>query len=96
MMRQTLEAAMGAYSLNQAQEQLARLVYEALTWEIVTIARDGRPVVALTPTPPETKPREPKPLTDEYLEGMRKRALARPSLGPDSVTLVREMREEER
>ncbi len=87
---------MGAYSLDQAQEQLARLVDEALAGEIVTITLDGRPVVVLTPTPPETKPREPKPLTDEYLEGMRKRALARPSLGADSVTLVREMREEER
>ena len=87
---------MGAYSLNQAKEQLARLVDEALTGEIVTITRDGRPVVALTPTPPERQPREPRPLTDEYLEGMRKRALARPSLGGDSVTLVRQMREEER
>ena len=87
---------MGAYSLAQAQEQLARLVDEALAGEIVTITLDGRPVVVLTPTPPEPKPREPKPLTDEYLEGMRKRALARPSLGGDSVTLVREMREEER
>ena len=82
---------MGAYSLDQAQEELARLVDEALAGEIVTITRDGRPVVALTPTPPETKP-----LTDEYLEDMRKRALARPSLGGDSVTLVREMREEKR
>jgi hypothetical protein len=52
--------------------------------------------VALTPTPLERQPREPRPLTDEYLEGMRKRALARPSVGGDSVTLVREMREEER
>ena len=96
MMRETLEAAIGAYSLDQAQKQLSRLVDEALAGEIVTITRDGRPIVALTPTPPETKAREPKPLTDEYLEGMRKRALARPSLGGDSVTLVREMREEER
>ena len=87
---------MGAYSLDQAQEQLARLVDEALAGEIVTITRDGRPVLALTPTPPEPRPREPKPLADEYLEGMRKRALARPSLGANSVTLVREMREEER
>ena len=65
---------MGAYSLAQAQDQLARLVDEALTSKIVTITRDGRRVVALTPTPPQ-----PKPLTDEYLEGMRKRALARSS-----------------
>ena len=45
---------MGAYSLDQAQEQLARLVDEALTGEIVTITRDGRPVVALTPTTPQS------------------------------------------
>ena len=86
---------MGAYSLAQAQEQLARLVDEALTGEVVTITRDGRPVVTLAPTLPE-RPPEPAPLTDEYLEGMRRRRALRPSLGGDSVTLVREMREEER
>ena len=86
---------MGAYSLAQAQEQLARLVDEALTGEVVTITRDGRPVVTLAPTETERLP-EPEPLTDEYLEGMRKRRALRPSLGGDSVTLVREMREEER
>jgi prevent-host-death family protein len=86
---------MGAYSLAQAQEQLAHLVDEALTGEVVTITRDGRPVVTLAPTEPEKQP-EPEPLTDEYLEGMRKRRALRPSLGGDSVTLVREMREEER
>jgi antitoxin (DNA-binding transcriptional repressor) of toxin-antitoxin stability system len=91
---QPQEAAMGAYSLAQAEEQLARLVDEALTGEIVTLTRDGRPAVMLTPTPPERP--EPKPLTDEFLQGMRERARARPSLGGDSVTLVREMREEER
>jgi prevent-host-death family protein len=86
---------MGAYSLAQAQEQLASLVDEALTGEIVTITRDGRPVVTLAPTRPERQA-EPEPLTDEFLQGMRERARARPSLGGDSVTLVREMREEER
>jgi prevent-host-death family protein len=86
---------MGAYSLAQAQQQLDRLVDEALTGEVVTLTRDGRPVVTLTPTQPEPRP-ESKPLTDEYLEGMRKRRALRPSLGGDSVTLVREMREEER
>ncbi len=34
------------------------------------------------------------PLTDEILLRMLERARARPSLGADSVTLVREMREE--
>jgi prevent-host-death family protein len=84
---------MGAYSLAQAQSQLERLVDEALTGEIVTITRDGRPVVTLAPTATTAAP---TPIDNEYLEWMRKRALARPSLGGDSVTLVREMRDEER
>jgi prevent-host-death family protein len=82
---------MGTYSLAQAKDQLSRLVDEALTGEPVTITRHGKPVVTLAPTEPT-----PKPLTDEYLKGMRRRAQARPSLGADSVTLVREMRDEER
>lgn len=85
---------MGAYSLSQAQDQLARLVDEALTGEIVTITRDGRPVVTLTPAEPEQP--KPLPLTDEYLNGLLERARARPSLDGDSVTLIREMRDEER
>jgi prevent-host-death family protein len=92
---QSEEAALGAYSLAQAQEQLARLVDEALTGEVVTITLDGKPVVTLAPTVSEWQP-EPEPLTDEFLEAFRKRRALRPSLGGDSVTLVREMREEER
>jgi prevent-host-death family protein len=85
----------GAYSLAQAQEQLAHLVDEALNGEVVTITRDGKPVVTLAPTVPERQP-EPEPLTDEFLQAFRNRRALRPSLGGDSVTLVREMREEER
>ena len=81
---------MGVYSLAQAKDQLSRLVDEALAGESVTITRHGKPVVSLTPSFPA-----PKPLTDEYLAQMRERAKARPSLGADSVTLVREMRDEE-
>jgi prevent-host-death family protein len=80
----------GTYSLAQAKDQLSRLVDEALRGEIVTITRHGKPVVSLTPSAPA-----PKPLTTEYLKEMRRRAQARPSLGGDSVTLVREMRDEE-
>jgi len=82
---------MGIYSLAQAKDQLSRLVDEALTGEVVTITRHGKAVVTLAPTLPT-----PKPLTGEYLRAMRSRARARPSLGSDSVTLVREMRDEER
>jgi len=81
---------MGAYSLAQAKDQLSRLVDEALSGEIVAITRHGKPVVTLTPSAPA-----PIPLTKTDIEQMRRRAQARPMLGPDSVTVVREMRDEE-
>lgn len=81
---------MGTYSLAQAKDQLSRLVEEALSGEIVTITRHGKPVVSLTPSAPT-----PRPLTKSDIERMRRRAQARPRLGADSVTLVREMRDEE-
>jgi antitoxin (DNA-binding transcriptional repressor) of toxin-antitoxin stability system len=79
----------GAYSLAQAKDQLSRLVDEALEGEIVTITRDGKAVVSLTPMA-----RAPLPLTKDDIDEMRRRAEARP-LGADSVTLIREMRDEE-
>jgi prevent-host-death family protein len=81
---------MGTYSLAQAKDQLSRLVDEALSGEIVTITRHGKPVVSLTPSAPT-----PLPLTKVDIEQMRRRRAMRPSLGGDSVTLVREMRDEE-
>jgi antitoxin (DNA-binding transcriptional repressor) of toxin-antitoxin stability system len=65
------------------------LLDEALSGEIVTITRHGKAVVSLTPTAPALLP-----LTKADIEQMRRRAM-RPSLGADSVTLVREMRDEE-
>ena len=81
---------MPSYSFAQAKDQLSRLVDEALAGEAVTIARDGAAVVSLTPSPPT-----PRPLTLEDIAGMRARALARPGLGADAVTLVRQMRDED-
>jgi len=56
---------MGAYSLAEAEQQLERLVYEALAGEIVTIIRDGRPVVTLTPS---AQTAACAPIDDEYRE----------------------------
>ncbi len=81
---------MAIYPLAQAKDQLSRLIDEALRGEIVTITRHGKPVVTLSPSAPA-----PKPLTVQYLREMRRRAQGRPSLGADSVTLVRETRDEE-
>jgi len=83
----------GVYSLAEAKQMFDRLIDAALTGEVVTITRDGRPIVTLTPIAPAIAF---TPICDGYLEWMRRRALARPSLGGDAVTLVREMRDEER
>ncbi len=82
---------MGAYSLAQAKQQLDRLVQEALAGEVVTIIRDGRAVVTLTPAAPARSA-----IDGDYLAEMYKRALSRPSRAGDAVTIVREMRDEER
>ena len=81
---------MAIYPLAQAKDQLSRLIDEALRGEIVTITRHGKPVVTLSPSAPAVRP-----LTLQYLRDMRRRTQARPSLGADSVTLVREKRDEE-
>jgi prevent-host-death family protein len=80
----------GTYSIAQAKDQLSRLIDEALTGEIVTITRHGKPVVSLTPSAPPLRP-----VTKADIEQMRLRRSLRPSLGADSVTLIREMRDEE-
>jgi len=84
---------MTAYSLAQAQQQLDRLVDEALAGEVVTITREGGAAVTLSPAAKAAS--EVKPIDAEYIAWMRKRREARPSLGGDSVTLVREMRDED-
>jgi antitoxin (DNA-binding transcriptional repressor) of toxin-antitoxin stability system len=82
---------MGAYSVAEAQQQLSRLVEEALMGEVVTITRDGQAVVTLTPS---LQP--PSAIDAEYLSEMQKRALSRPTRVGDAVTFVREMRDEDR
>ena len=81
---------MRAVTLAEAKERLGELLDEAIAGEDVTIARDGAAVVSLTPSPPT-----PRPLTLEDIAGMRARALARPGLGADAVTLVRQMRDDD-
>jgi prevent-host-death family protein len=82
---------MAAYSLTEAKQQLDRLVEEAMSGELVTITREGQAVVTLTPSAPSRSP-----IDAAYLDWMRKRREERPSLGGDAVSLVREMRDEER
>ena len=81
---------MSTYSLAQAKDQLSRLVDEALTGEPVVITRHGKPVVNVT-----SVQAVPRPFTKEDIERLRLARLRGPRLGVDSVTLVREMRDED-
>jgi hypothetical protein len=56
----------------------------------VTITNDGRAVATLNPAPVEAK----QGVDPEFIAWMRERRKSRPSLGRDSVTLVRQMRDE--
>lgn len=81
---------MPSYSLAQAQDQLSRLVDEALAGEPVTITRDGAAVVSLTPSVAS-----PQPITGEYLAEISRRRALGPRLASDAVSMIREMRDEE-
>ena len=81
---------MASYSLAQAKDQLSRLVDEAVSGESVVITRHGKPVAVIAPAPAG-----PKPITKAFLAGLARRRALRPSGGGDSVTLVRQMRDEE-
>lgn len=78
---------MNAYTIAEAESQLARLVDQALAGELVTIMRDGKP--AVTPHPAVLRP-----MTPEDVEELRRSAERRPQLPKDSVSLIRQMRDE--
>jgi prevent-host-death family protein len=80
---------MATYSFAQAKDQLSKLVDEALTGELVTITRHGKPVVQLTPTG-----RVPRPMTKEDYEWLAKRRESRPRLKVNSLDVIRAMRDE--
>ena len=78
---------MSTYTIAEAKDQLSRLIDEAMAGETVTLTRHGNPVADITPIA-----RKPRPLTPEEVDEMARKRALRPSLGQDSVTLVREMR----
>ena len=81
---------MSTYSLAQAKAQLSRLIDETLSGDTVIITQDGKPDVRMTPWQPAVRP-----FTADDVERLRLLRESRPSLGADSVTLVREMRDYE-
>ena len=80
---------MSTYTIAQAKDQLSRLIDAAAAGETVTLTRHGNPVADITPIA-----RKPRPLTPEEVDDMARKRARRPRLGQDSVSLVREMRDE--
>jgi prevent-host-death family protein len=79
---------MSTYTIAQAKDQLSRLVDAAQAGEMVTLVRNGQPVADITPRAAL------KPITPEYLAELRRARQSRPRLEADSVSLMREMRDE--
>jgi prevent-host-death family protein len=83
---------MARYSIAEARNNLPELVDKALAGEEVTLTREGEAVVELRPSAPR---RTPRPLGEAEWRRLRARRAARPSLGEDSVAVVRAMRDGE-
>jgi prevent-host-death family protein len=83
---------MATYNLAQAKDRLSKLVDEALSGELVTITRHGKPVVHITPAQPTTGGRA---LSKETLDWLAQERAKLPSLeGTTWAEIVREMRDE--
>jgi prevent-host-death family protein len=80
---------MSNHSVAEARNRLSELIDRALDGEGVTITRHGHPVVELKPVAPP-----PRALTSADVEWVIKRRPKRKP-GIDSVTLLRQMRDEE-
>jgi antitoxin (DNA-binding transcriptional repressor) of toxin-antitoxin stability system len=83
---------MTRYSIAEARESLPRLIDKALAGEDVMLTRDGVAVAELRASQRRAAPR---PLSEAEWRRLRARRAARPSLGEDSVTIVRAMRDRE-
>lgn len=81
---------MSSYSVAQAKNKLSELIDRALGGEGVVITRHGQPVIQFKPVK-----HHPRPMTEADFERLRQhRARLKPAK-TDSVTLVRQMRNEE-
>lgn len=80
---------MSTYSVADARNRLSELIDEALAGKPVTITRHGHPVVELRPVRPV-----PRLMTSADVEWVIQRRRGRKAK-VDSVTLIRQMRDEE-
>ncbi|MDZ4374061.1 MAG: type II toxin-antitoxin system prevent-host-death family antitoxin [Phenylobacterium sp.] len=83
---------MSRHSVAEAKNKLSELISRAEAGEEVVITRHGHPVIELRPvTPVQTEPRRMTQADLDWLDSVRIKPSAS---GPDSVTLVRQMRDE--
>ena len=80
---------MSTCTITPAKDQLSRLVDAVRSGEAVTFVRSGKPVADITP-----RAASPQPMTRADVDEMARKCARRPRLGQESVSLVREMRDE--
>ena len=83
---------MGAYSIAEAKDRLSSLVKQAEDGEDVAITRHGKVVVYLR----SAHERPPRHASHELVAQIVERAKSRPSLGENTVDIIRRMRDGER
>jgi antitoxin (DNA-binding transcriptional repressor) of toxin-antitoxin stability system len=81
---------MGTISILEAKDRLVELVEVVEAGETVVLTRDGKPIAQLSAID-RLRPRKP---SDQLLDEIAARAKTRPSLGVDSTSLIRQMRDE--
>jgi prevent-host-death family protein len=80
---------MGIYTIVEAKDQFSKVIEEVESGSIATITKHGKPVATIMPAN-ATK----RPGTREIYEEIARRRKERGPSGTDSVTAVREMRDE--
>ncbi|MGO9172566.1 MAG: type II toxin-antitoxin system Phd/YefM family antitoxin [Rhodomicrobium sp.] len=81
---------MSTHSVAEAKNKLPELIDRALKGEGIVITRHGRPVAELRPIPePERR------ITDEDIDWLDKHRIPARKPSIDSVTLIRELRDED-
>ncbi len=83
---------MSTYSVAEAMEKFEELIGRALNGEKIVIERDGQPVAEIMAIPAVQPGRR---ITDEDIEWLRKHRVQGRTPSIDSVTLVRQMRDED-
>ena len=83
---------MGIYTIVEAREQFSKVIEEVRAGILATITAQGEAVATITPVAP-AQPAKREVTSIDYDEIARRRR-ARTHTGADSVTAIREMRDE--